>query len=80
MGSMPTVTVRIKLFAPFRKGRFAVEMRDYPGATTVAEIARGLRIPPGEIGVLPVDGRYVALDFCPVAGNPLAIFPVIGGG
>jgi molybdopterin synthase sulfur carrier subunit len=80
MRSMPTATVTIKLFASFQKGRFAVESKEYPWATTVADIARDLRIPAGEIGVLLVNGRHVELDFCPAAGDVLAIFPVIGGG
>jgi molybdopterin synthase sulfur carrier subunit len=74
------VTVTIKLFASFQKGRFAVEMRDYPSSTTVAEIARNLKIPVAEIGVVLVNARHVDLDFCPAPGDVLAIFPVIGGG
>jgi sulfur carrier protein ThiS len=74
------VSVTIKLFASFQKGRFAVETRDYPPSTTVAEIARDLKIPVAEIGVVLVNARHVELDFCPGAGDILAIFPVIGGG
>jgi sulfur-carrier protein len=74
------VTVTIKLFASFQKGRFAVETRDYPSSTTVADIARDLKIPVAQIGVVLVNARHVELDFCPAAGDVLAIFPVIGGG
>ncbi len=74
------VSVTIKLFASFQRGRFAVEMRDYPPSTTVAAIVRDLKIPVAELGVVLVNARHVELDFCPAAGDTLAIFPVIGGG
>jgi molybdopterin synthase sulfur carrier subunit len=74
------MTVTIKLFATFQKGRFLVEARDYPPSTTVAEIVADLRIPEVEIGVLMANGRHVDLDHRPVDGDVLAIFPVIGGG
>ena len=74
------MTVTIKLFATFQKGRFVVETREYPPATTVEDIVNELHIPKVEIGVLMVNGRHVTLDHCPVAGDVVAIFPVIGGG
>jgi len=74
------VTVTIKLFAMFQKGRFAVETREYPPATTVEDIVNDLHIPKVEIGVLLVNGRHVAFDHCPGGDDVLAIFPVIGGG
>lgn len=70
----------IKLFASFQKGRFAVETREYPPATTVEEIVNDLHIPKGEIGVMLANGRHVSFDHCPDVGDVLAIFPVIGGG
>jgi sulfur-carrier protein len=72
--------VKIKLFASFQKGRFAVEMRDYPPQTTVEQIVDDLQIPKAEIGVMMVNGRHVELDYRPDGGDVLAIFPVIGGG
>ena len=72
--------MKIKLFASFQKGRFAVETRDYPAQTTVEDIVDDLRIPKAEIGVLMVNGRHVELDYCPDGADVLAIFPVIGGG
>ena len=74
------MTVTIKLFASFQKGRFAVETREYPPSTTVEDIVNDLHIPKVEIGVLMVNGRHVDLDHCPDGGDVLAIFPVIGGG
>jgi sulfur carrier protein ThiS len=74
------MTVTIKLFASFQRGRLAIEVREYPEATTVAEIARDLHIPAAEIGVVLVNGRHVTLDDRPAAGDVLAFFPVIGGG
>ena len=80
MTPTPPVTLTIKLFASFQKGRFAVEAREYPPSTTVVEIARDLEIPVAEIGVVLVNARHVELDHRPAAGDVLAIFPVIGGG
>lgn len=74
------MTVTIKLFGIFQKGRFAVEKREYPPSTTVAEIVNDLHIPKAEIGVLMVNSRHVTLDHSPAADDVLAIFPVIGGG
>jgi molybdopterin synthase sulfur carrier subunit len=78
MGKPMTVTVR--LFAAFQKGRFAAQAREYPAATTVEEIVNDLLIPRVEVGILLVNGRHVAFDHCPADGDVLAIFPVIGGG
>ncbi|MFI5042414.1 MAG: MoaD/ThiS family protein [Acidimicrobiales bacterium] len=72
--------MKIKLFASFQKGRFAVETRDYAPATTVEEVVADLGIPKAEIGVIMVNGRHVELDHRPDGGDVLAIFPVIGGG
>ena len=76
----PAVTVTVKLFAAFQKGRFAVATREYPPSTTVEDIVNDLHIPKVEIGVLMVNGRHVTLDHCPAGGDVVAIFPVIGGG
>jgi sulfur carrier protein ThiS len=80
MTSTRPVSVTIKLFASFQKGRFAIASRAYPESTTVAAIARDLKIPVAEIGVVLVNARHVELDHRPAAGDVLAIFPVIGGG
>ena len=72
--------VTIKLFASFQKGRFAVEARDVPPATTVEAVVGDLHIPIAQIGVLMANGRHVDLDHPLGEGEVLAIFPVIGGG
>ena len=72
--------VTIKLFASFQKGRFVVEARDVPPATTVAAIVADIQIPEAQIGVLMANGRHVDLDHSLGEGDVLAIFPVIGGG
>ena len=74
------MTVTIKLFASFQRGRFAVETREYQPSTTVEDVVNDLNIPTIEVGVLLVNGRHVNLDHCPDGGDVLAIFPVIGGG
>jgi sulfur-carrier protein len=74
------VTVTVKLFAMFQKGRFAVETREYPPATTVKDIVADLHIPEFEIGVLMVNGRHVTFDHTLGGDDVLAFFPGIGGG
>ncbi|HSW42976.1 MAG TPA: MoaD/ThiS family protein [Patescibacteria group bacterium] len=74
------MTLTVKLFGIFQKGRFAVEKREYPPSTTVEEIVDDLHIPKSEIGVLMVNSRHVTLDHSPEGNDVLAIFPVIGGG
>jgi sulfur-carrier protein len=70
----------IKLFATFQKNRFDVASRDYPPGTTLAAIAEDLGIALEEIGVLLVGGRHAELAHAPVAGDTVAIFPLLGGG
>jgi sulfur-carrier protein len=72
--------VTVKLFATFRLGRFTVEERDYPSATTVATIVAELGIPEQELGIILVNSRHVGLDRQLAEGDVLAIFPLLGGG
>lgn len=74
------MSVTIKLFATFQRGRFAVESKEYAPGTTIEQIAADLAIPVAEIGVVMVNSRHVELDHQPRAGDVVAIFPVIGGG
>lgn len=72
--------VNVKLFAFFREGRFKQELRDYPEATTVSEVVKGLGIDADEVGVLMINSRHCKFETLLQEGDNLAIFPVIGGG
>ncbi len=72
--------ITVKLFAYFRDNRFKEQLADYPEGTTVEEIIRSLGIKPDEVGVTMINSRHCELQQKPVAGDQLAIFPMIGGG
>lgn len=72
--------VTVKLFAYFRDGRFAVEVREYPENTTVGDIIDELGIDRGEIGITMINSRHCQFDTAVQQKDILAIFPVIGGG
>ncbi|MBU0946568.1 MAG: MoaD/ThiS family protein [Proteobacteria bacterium] len=72
--------VTIKLFAFFREGRFKIEEREYPEATTVSEVVAGLGIDFEEVGVLMINSRHCQFETRIEKGDNVAIFPVIGGG
>jgi molybdopterin converting factor small subunit len=74
------MSVTVKLFATFQKGRFATEQRECPPGTTIASLVDALGIARAEIGVLLVGGRHVELEHVPVPGDSIAIFPLLGGG
>ncbi len=70
----------VKLFATFRKGRFDIEIGEYPPGTTVAQIVDELQLPREQLGILMVNSRHVDLDRELIEGETLAIFPLVGGG
>ncbi len=72
--------ITIKLFATFRQGRFKIAEREVAEGTTVAEVLSLLDIAAAEVGTLFVHGRQVEPDRVLVAGDTLAVFPLIGGG
>lgn len=74
------MTVTVKLFATFQKGRFAVSERELPPGATLATIVDELAIPRAEIGVMLVSGRHAELDHAPAPGATVSIFPLLGGG
>jgi molybdopterin converting factor small subunit len=74
------IQVTVKLFASLRIGRFDREIREYPQATTVADIVRELQIPEAEVGILLLNFVHVDLQRQLADGDALAIFPLVGGG
>ena len=79
-GGPSMMQVTVKLFASFRAGRFDLEIREYPQATTVADVVRGLKIPESEIGILLLNSVHVDLQRQLADGDVLSIFPLVGGG
>jgi molybdopterin converting factor small subunit len=72
--------ITVKLFATFQKGRFQIEEREYPPGTLVGSIIAELQIPVESLGIVMINHRHVKLDRELVAGDTLAIFPLVGGG
>ena len=72
--------ITIKLFANFRENRFKEARRDYPSGTTIGDVATGLEIEHGLIGMIFVHGRDAELDRELQDGDVLALFPLLGGG
>ena len=72
--------ITVKLFANFRIGRFAANSKRLPGATTVSDIVRQLRIPEEQIGIVMLNNRHAPLSQELHDGDTLALFPLVGGG
>jgi molybdopterin converting factor small subunit len=72
--------ITVKLFATFRSGRFAVEIRDYPAGTAVSDIVAELALADQKLGMLLVNSRPVGLDRILADGETLALFPLVDGG
>ncbi len=74
------MTVTVKLFATFRKGRFKESQRDYPEQTTVGEVIDDLCLPNHELGAILLNARHVGKGLQLHEGDTLSIFPLVGGG
>ncbi len=74
------IKITVKLFASFRIGRFDREIREYPPATTVADVVRDLQIPAAEVGILLLNFVHVDFQRQLADGDTLSIFPLVGGG
>jgi molybdopterin synthase sulfur carrier subunit len=73
-------TIKVELFASFRKGRFNEKDWDYVKGITVSHILEKLNINSKDVGVLLVNSRHRETYYQLKAGDTLSIFPVIGGG
>jgi sulfur carrier protein len=80
MLSEGTVTITVKLFASFRRGRFREASRDYFAGARIADVVADLRIDPKDIGMIFIDGKHADPDRTLRAGDALALFPLLGGG
>jgi molybdopterin synthase sulfur carrier subunit len=73
-------TIKVKLFASFRNGRFNEKNWDYVEGITISRILEKLNINTKDVGVLLVNSSHREKDYQLKEGDTLSIFPVIGGG
>ncbi|HPD61674.1 MAG TPA: MoaD/ThiS family protein [Thermodesulfobacteriota bacterium] len=73
-------TLKVRLFASFRDGRFKERQWSYVDGITVGSILEALNINKKDVGILLVNSRHVDMDCRLKEGDTLSIFPVIGGG
>ncbi len=74
------MTVKVKLFAHLRDGRFRErELKLEPG-TAVRDIATALGIDLDEVGVTMLNSRHCNLTQEVHEDDVVAIFPMVGGG
>ncbi len=72
--------ITVKLFATFRAGRFAVELRGYPPGTRIEAVIRELQIPETQIGMIMLNNRHAEPGQELHDGDNLSLFPLVGGG
>jgi len=73
-------TIRVKLFASFRNGRFNEKDWDYVEGVTVSRILGKLNINTKDVGVLLVNSHHREPDYKLKEGDTLSVFPLLGGG
>ena len=73
------MTVTVKLFATFRKGRFEESEREYADLTTVGEVIQDLRLPNLKVGAILINTCHVGKSLSLNEGDTLSIFPLVGG-
>ncbi len=74
------MTVKVKLFAHLRDGRFRERELEFEPGTAVQDIATALGIDPDEVGVTMLNSRHCTLSQEVHEGDVVAIFPMVGGG
>ena len=70
----------VKLFATLRHGRFKEQVIEFDTEITVDQAIKFLAIPEEEISLIMVNGILVNKVHMLKDGDPLALFPPIGGG
>lgn len=73
------MTVTVKLFATFRKGRFRESQREYDDFTTVGEVIKELHLPNHKLGTILINTGYAGKSLPLNEGDTLSIFPLVGG-
>ena len=72
--------IKVKLFATFREGRFALETLEFPDGATVLDVAKKLHIKPDEISIAMINGVSSELHDILKEEDTLVLFPPVGGG
>jgi molybdopterin synthase sulfur carrier subunit len=73
-------TIKVKLFASFRNGRFNEKDWNYVEGITVGRILEKLNINEKDVGVVLVNSRHRETDHKLKEGDTLSVFPLLGGG
>lgn len=73
------MTVTVKLFATFRKGRFEESEREYADLTTVGEVIKDLQLPNHKLGTILLNTHHVGKTLLLRDGDTLSFFPLVGG-
>jgi molybdopterin converting factor small subunit len=74
------MTLTVKLFATFRKGRCDEAQITAPDGATIGDVVDRFGIPRDEVGILMVSGRHAQLADRLSGGETVSIFPLVGGG
>ena len=72
--------VEVRLFAGFRRGRFARQTMDLPDGASLRDLVRQLGISEEEVSLPLINGRYGGLDRLLSDGDVASLFPAIAGG
>lgn len=75
-----TMHITVKLYASFRHGRFGAKAMDFPGGTTICEVAVSLGIPVEQLGIVLRNGTHAGPDDVVAEGDAISLMPDIGGG
>ena len=73
------MTVTVKLFTTFRKGRFEESEREYADLTTVGEVIKDLKLPNHKLGTILLNTHHVGKTLLLRDGDTLSFFPLVGG-
>jgi len=74
------VKVEVRLFAAFRRGRFGRQTMDLPDGTSLRDLVDQLDIPPEEVSLPLINGKYGGLDRELADGDAASLFPAVAGG
>ncbi len=73
------MTVTVKLFATFRKGRFDESQREYAELTTVGDVIKDLALPNHKLGAILINTFHAGKGLPLSEGDTLSFFPLVGG-
>ena len=73
------MTVTVKLFATFRKGRFDESQREYADLTTVGDVIKDLALPNHRLGAILINAFHAGKSLSLSEGDTLSLFQRVGG-